>query len=198
MPMLSLIPLAADASQAQGPDLTRYFAVLGGVALVLILLAVGLKRLVSHSTFGIGRQRKGMQVLEVVSLGARRQMAVVRCYDRTFALGLGEKQVALIAELDSELVQHESATPEAVPSEELRPRARRQRPAAPAKPQAPVTASSADPFEALLERAQAQLQARRAAESRSSAAPATPSPVAQQAAPSGAPIQASGGLQELC
>lgn len=34
------------------------------------------------------------------ALGSKQRLAVVRCYDRTFALGLGEKEIALIAELD--------------------------------------------------------------------------------------------------
>lgn len=195
MSMLTFLPLAADVSQAQGPDLTRYFAVLGGVALVLILLAFGLKRLVSHTTFGVGRQRKGMQVLEVLSLGARRQMAVVRCYDRTFALGLGEKQVSLIAELDAELVQHESGQPQATQQPELQPQPRPQsRPQSQPQARQAAAATGPDPFEALLERAQAKLQARRAAETQvPKARPAAPS----SATPSPAPTP-SGGLQELC
>ena len=201
MQVLNTLFLAADVSQAQGPDLTRYFAVLGGVALVLILLALGLKRLVANQTFGIGRNRKGMQVVEVLSLGARRQMAVVRCYDRTFALGLGEKQVSLIAELDAEMVAHENpqanqAMQAAQPAPSvLKPQTRtvasrlaqvaqKASSVAKAKPQ---QAAAGDPFESLLEHAQAQLQARRAAEAR-----------AAQATPSNPTGPAAGGLQELC
>jgi flagellar biogenesis protein FliO len=33
-------------------------------------------------------------------LGGKQRLAVVRCYDRTFALGLGEKEVSLVAEID--------------------------------------------------------------------------------------------------
>jgi hypothetical protein len=37
---------------------------------------------------------------------------VVRCYDRTFALGLGEKDVTLVAELDAVIgLEHEREGP---------------------------------------------------------------------------------------
>jgi flagellar biogenesis protein FliO len=83
-----------------GPDLSRYLMVVGVLIGILVALAWGFRRLVGGSL----RTRAGkrsLQVLEVLPLGGRRQLAIVRCYDRTFALGVGEKEVGLVAELDS-------------------------------------------------------------------------------------------------
>ncbi len=184
--------LSADSTQAQGPDLTRYFTVLGGVAAVLILLAVGLKRLLRNSQMGLRSARRSLHVVEVLPLGNRRQLAVVRCYDRTFAIGLGEKTVSLVAELDAEMVKLEVEKAPAKTSFIPRMKGLRTAPAvaapAVAAPAAVTPAGSPhaasgtqDPFEALLEHAQAQLDARRAAERRAQ-------PKNTQ----------SEGLQELC
>ena len=45
--------------------------------------------------------RRSLQVLDVLPLGGKQRLAVVRCYDRTFLLGLGEKEVGLVSELDA-------------------------------------------------------------------------------------------------
>ena len=190
MQLLPILTLMADVPQAQGPDLTRYFAVLGGVALVLLLLAFGLKRLVSNSTLGLRKGRKGMQVVEVLSLGSRRQVAVIRCYDRTFALGLGEKSVAVIAELDAEVVQADAPAQQNLVGEpNLVPRPQSAN-AAPQLAQTQAAPASSlqgqDPFEALLDQAQAQLEARRQREASKRATVPNPSE------------HTPGGLQELC
>jgi flagellar biogenesis protein FliO len=39
-------------------------------------------------------------VVDVLPLGGRVRIAVVRCYDRTFLVGTGEKGVTLLSELD--------------------------------------------------------------------------------------------------
>jgi len=158
--------------------LTRYFAVLGGVVLILVGLAFGLRKLFHQSALGGRNGRRSMQVVEVLSLGSRRQLAIVRCFDRTFALGLGEKSVSLVAELDAEMVQHEAAKAAAQP-DSLIPRKASLRKA---KAKAPAVAVGPDPFETLLEQAQAQLEARRRAEAAQTAR--SPQPQAQ-------------GLQEL-
>ena len=187
MQVLPILTLLADVPQAQGPNLTRYFAVLGGVAVVLLLLAFGLKRLVSNSALGLRKGRRGMQVVEVLSLGSRRQMAVVRCYDRTFALGLGEKSVSVIAELDAEVVQADAPeAPAAVAAPNLVPRPQRAQTRPTPQPARSGPSPEQDPFEALLERAQAQFDARRKSESAKRAPANTHSE------------HPAGGLQELC
>lgn len=84
---------------AQGPDLTRYLVVCVLLLLALGLLAFGFKKLVAGAVRARAEKRS-LQVLDLMPLGGKQRLAVVRCYDRTFALGLGEKEIALIAELD--------------------------------------------------------------------------------------------------
>lgn len=87
-------------SLATGPDLSRYFTVVGLMVVTLLAVGYGIKRLASTSG-RLGRNRKGMAMVDMLPLGGRRQLVIVRCYDRTFALGLGEKEVRFIAELDA-------------------------------------------------------------------------------------------------
>jgi flagellar biogenesis protein FliO len=81
------------------PDLTRYLFVVGVLIVALVGIAWGFRRLIAGSlkTRASGRS---LAVIDVLPLGGKRQLTVVRCYDRTFALGLGEKDVTLVAELD--------------------------------------------------------------------------------------------------
>lgn len=99
---LALLGTAASQASrtgAQGPDLTRYILVCTLLLVALGALGWGMKKLVA----GAVRQRadkRSLQVMDLLPLGGKQRLAVVRCYDRTFALGLGEKEIALIAELD--------------------------------------------------------------------------------------------------
>jgi len=96
--------IALDAARLGGGfDLGRYLVVVLGLFALSGLVLWGSRRLVR----GALRQRAGkrsLAIVDVLPLGGRRQLAVVRCYDRTFALGLGDRDVALIAELDPVLV----------------------------------------------------------------------------------------------
>jgi flagellar biogenesis protein FliO len=100
---LALLPLAEAGETrfggTEGPDLTRYMT----VCIVLIVaiggLAYGFKRLVAGN-LKTRAGKRSLQVLDVLPLGGKQRLAVVRCYDRTFALGLGDKEVTAIAELD--------------------------------------------------------------------------------------------------
>ena len=104
--LLSVPALAESVQEAgrlggtQGPDLTRYFLIC--VVLIAATAGVtwGLKRLLAHN-LQTRAAKRSLQVLDVLGLGGKRQVAVVRCYDRTFLLGLGEREVSSIAELDA-------------------------------------------------------------------------------------------------
>lgn len=117
---VSLAPFSEAGARATsvggayaGPDL-GWMATVVAILLVCILAAAyGVKRVVGGA-WRVGAAKRSLRVLDVLPLGGRRQMVVVRCYDRTFALGLGEKEVALLAELDAEIVQHE-VKPEIAP-----------------------------------------------------------------------------------
>jgi flagellar biogenesis protein FliO len=82
-----------------GPDLTQYFVVCAILIVVTAAVAFGMRKLISGSLKTKASQR-ALHVVDVLSLGGRRKLAVVRCYDRTFVLGMGEKEICPIAELD--------------------------------------------------------------------------------------------------
>lgn len=84
---------------SDGPDLTRYLTVcavllvsIGGIAYLFRRLIL---KTMKHRAAG-----RSLQVLDVLPLGGKQRLCVVRCYDRTFALGLADHGVSLISELD--------------------------------------------------------------------------------------------------
>ncbi|MFT5200137.1 MAG: flagellar biogenesis protein FliO [Planctomycetota bacterium] len=189
MYMFNTLALIQDLPKPQGPDLTRYFAVLGGVAVILVLSAIGIRRLVSKGGLGLKGSRRSLEIVDVLPMGSRRQVAVVRCYDRTFALGMGEKTVSLLAELDADMVQNErnknttggkkaaGAARNGLGSL-LRPQYREK-----AQVADQLSKASDDGFERMLDRAQDQLDAKRSAGRNTQQTEARVS---------------AGGLEELC
>ena len=97
MPTLLLLETAAPA--VGGPDLSRYFAVCVGLIALAALAAWGFKRLFARSLASRAAKRS-LQVLDLLPLGGKQRLAVVRCYERTFVVGLGDKELCLVAELD--------------------------------------------------------------------------------------------------
>ena len=89
----------AGLGGTQGPDLTRYFTVCALLLLGILALAWGFRRLVGRSLTQRAAQRS-LQIMDVLPMGGKRKLAVVRCYDRTFLLGMGERELSLVAELD--------------------------------------------------------------------------------------------------
>lgn len=89
----------AGLGGTQGPDLTRYFTVCALLLLGILALAWGFRRLVGRSLTKRAAMRS-MQIMDVLPMGGKRRLAVVRCYDRTFLVGLGERELSLVAELD--------------------------------------------------------------------------------------------------
>ncbi len=83
----------------QGPDLTRY-ALVCAALLVGILGVAWLLRRVLGGAISRRAAARSLQILDVLPMGGKHRLAVVRCYDRTFLLGLGEKELSSIAELD--------------------------------------------------------------------------------------------------
>lgn len=82
-----------------GFDLGRYLVLVCGILFLLFAVAWGLRRLLA-TTIRERASKRSLSVVDVLPLGGRRQLTVVRCYDRTFVLGMGDKDVSLVAELD--------------------------------------------------------------------------------------------------
>jgi len=111
---LSLCLLAIEQDKVQplssnGPDLTRYLTVCGILLLSILALAWGFKKLVGNAVRARASSRS-LQIVDLLPLGGKQRLAVVRCYDRTFALGVGDKEVGLIAEIDAAATLPKEAT----------------------------------------------------------------------------------------
>lgn len=98
--------LTAPLAPSVGPDLGWLFAMVAVFVVTIAGLALLFRKVVGGSLKARASKRD-MHVLDVLPLGNKRQLAVVRCYDRTFALGLGERSVDLVAELDSQAIDHD-------------------------------------------------------------------------------------------
>ena len=99
LPITAPALIATPQAGAGGPDMTRYLMVCALLLGLIGGLAWLFKRFVATAVKSRAAKRS-LQILDVLPLGGKQRMCVVRCYDRTFALGLGDKEVALIAELD--------------------------------------------------------------------------------------------------
>lgn len=131
----------ASLGGTDGPDLTRYLLVSSALLLAVAALAFAFRRLVGRSLVAKAA-RRSLQVMDVLPVGSRQRLAVVRCYDRTFLLGLGERELSLITELDAVIAPEGQA----LPSESDRSAfARLLQRAAPARDVAPAAARAEAP-----------------------------------------------------
>ena len=95
------LALALGAEPLQGPDLTRYFLVCAATIVALVGAAWLFRRYLAGHLKARAAKRS-LQILDVLPLGGKQKLVVVRCFDRSFLLGLGEKEVRSIAELELE------------------------------------------------------------------------------------------------
>ncbi len=103
----------ADAARSlgtSGPDLTRYLLVCTGLIAATAGLGWLFKKLVAGNLRARASKRS-LEIMDVLPLGGKQKLAVVRCYDRTFVLGLGDKEVGLIAELDAVIAPARETAP---------------------------------------------------------------------------------------
>jgi len=84
---------------SEGPDLTRYLTVCAVLLVSIGGIAYLFRRLILK-TMQRRASGRSLQILDVLPLGGKQRLCVVRCYDRTFALGLADHGVNLISELD--------------------------------------------------------------------------------------------------
>lgn len=110
LPILALLTDLPVRPAREGPDWNRYVLLCVLLILVLGVLAWGMRKLVAGSARA-GAARRSLQVIDVLSLGGKQRVCVVRCYDRTFALGVGDKEVGLIAEIDAAATSSKETAP---------------------------------------------------------------------------------------
>ena len=104
------IALLSEAGANTGPDLTRYFAVCGVLLGAIGLLAWAFRKLIAGN-LSLRAAKRNLQILDVLPMGGKQKLAVVRCYDRAFLIGLGDKEISSISELDG-VVANESEAKE--------------------------------------------------------------------------------------
>jgi flagellar biosynthetic protein FliO len=100
--------LDPEVGRASGPDLTRYLIVCAATIAALLVLAWLFRRFVAGHLRARAAKRS-LRVLDVLPLSGRQRLVVVRCYDRSFLLGLGDREVRAIAELDAPELAAEAA-----------------------------------------------------------------------------------------
>lgn len=83
----------------EGPDLTRYLTICAVLILGTGIVAYLFRRFLA-GTMRARAAARSLRVIDVLPLGGKKKLSVVRCYDRTLVLGIGEKEVALVAEMD--------------------------------------------------------------------------------------------------
>ncbi|MFT5829862.1 MAG: flagellar biogenesis protein FliO [Bacteroidia bacterium] len=93
--------VSSFGSPTAGVDMTQYTLVCVGLVVAILGLAWAFRRVVRGNLRGRAN-RRSMQVIDMLPLGGKRHLAVVRCYDRTLVLGLGESDVSLVTELDAD------------------------------------------------------------------------------------------------
>ena len=102
------IALLSEAGANTGPDLTRYFAVCGVLLGAIGLLAWAFRKLIAGN-LSLRAAKRNLQILDVLPMGGKQKLAVVRCYDRAFLIGLGDKEISSISELDGVIANESEA-----------------------------------------------------------------------------------------
>jgi len=102
------LALLSQVGANTGPDLTRYFTVCGVLLAAIGLLAWGFKKLIAGN-LSLRAAKRNLQVLDVLPMGGKQKLAVVRCYDRAFLIGLGDKEISSISELDGVIANESEA-----------------------------------------------------------------------------------------
>ncbi len=93
-----------------GLDLTRYLL----ISAAMVAMIGGLGWLFQKTMAGSVRsraQKRSLRIIDVLPMGGKRKLAVVKIYDRTFVVGMGDKELSLISELDGEVPEHEELKP---------------------------------------------------------------------------------------
>lgn len=101
MSIALLLPVLFEAeSQRNSPDLTRYVLVCVAMVALVIALSYGFRKLLAGNLKRRAAARS-LQVVDMLPLGGKQRLVVVRCYDRHFLIGVGDKELSSISELDA-------------------------------------------------------------------------------------------------
>ncbi len=100
MSIALLTILLETEAKPSSPDLTRYVLVCVGMLGLVLALAYGFRRLLSGNLKRRAATRS-LQVVDMLPMGGKQRLVVVRCYDRHFLIGMGDKELTSIAELEA-------------------------------------------------------------------------------------------------
>ena len=89
VPMSNVLLLSGPVQA--GPDLGRYLLVCFGLLCLILGLAWVFRRFLAHHLTRRAAQRS-LQVLDVLPLGGKQKLVVVRCYDRSFLSGWARRR----------------------------------------------------------------------------------------------------------
>jgi len=110
LPSAALEQAPTQLGGTHGPDMTRYLIVCALLLLAIAGLGFGFRKLIRRTVAARASQRS-LAIVDVLPMGGKHKLAVVRCYDRTFLLGLGEREIGLISELDAAIEPARAAAP---------------------------------------------------------------------------------------
>jgi len=92
----------AAAASDVGLDLTQYLLISAAMVVAIGGLGWFFQKTIAGSVLSRAEKRS-LRIVDVLPMGGKRKLAVVKIYDRTFVVGLGDKELSLITELDGEI-----------------------------------------------------------------------------------------------
>ncbi len=91
-------PTAATPTGAPAPDLFRYALSMTAVIGLLICALYGIRSW-TRKAGRSGRAGRTLEILEALPLGGSKRVCVLRCGERRFLVGLGDKELCALGEL---------------------------------------------------------------------------------------------------
>lgn len=93
-----------------GLDLTQYLLISAAMIVAIGGLGWFFQKTIAGSVLSRAEKRS-LRIVDVLPMGGKRKLAVVKIYDRTFVVGLGDKELSLISELDGEIPERSELAP---------------------------------------------------------------------------------------
>ena len=98
------------AASDPGLDLTQYLLISAAMVVGIGALGWFFQKTIAGSVLSRAEKRS-LRIVDVLPMGGKRKLAVVKIYDRTFVVGLGDKELSLITELDGEIPERSELAP---------------------------------------------------------------------------------------